>query len=70
MRGAGEQRVNEQFDAARASYLASKEAGAVRYVPHEARSGGVRRADVSASSWLIRFVDNVCYLINNGCSLS
>ena len=70
MRGAGEQRVNEQFDAARASYLASKEAGAVRYVPHEeARSGGVRRADVSASRRLIRFVDNVCYLINNGCSL-
>jgi PHD/YefM family antitoxin component YafN of YafNO toxin-antitoxin module len=30
-----EQRVNEEFDAARASYLARKEAGAVRYVPHE-----------------------------------
>jgi PHD/YefM family antitoxin component YafN of YafNO toxin-antitoxin module len=30
-----EQRLNEQFDAARASYLARKEAGAVRYVPHE-----------------------------------
>jgi PHD/YefM family antitoxin component YafN of YafNO toxin-antitoxin module len=30
-----EQRVSEEFDAARASYLARKEAGAVRYVPHE-----------------------------------
>jgi hypothetical protein len=30
-----EQRVNEEFDAARASYLARKEAGAVCYVPHE-----------------------------------
>ena len=30
-----EQRVNEEFDAACASYLACKEAGAVRYVPHE-----------------------------------
>ena len=30
-----EQRVNEEFDAARASYLARKEAGAIRYVPHE-----------------------------------
>jgi hypothetical protein len=34
-----EQRVNEQPDAARASYLARKEAGAVRYLPHE----GARR---------------------------
>ncbi len=30
-----EQRVNEEFDTARASYLARKEARAVRYVPHE-----------------------------------
>ncbi len=30
-----EQRVNEEFDAARASYLARQEAGAVRYVSHE-----------------------------------
>ncbi len=30
-----EQRVNEQFDAARVSYLARQEAGTIRYVPHE-----------------------------------
>jgi hypothetical protein len=30
-----EQRVNEEFDAARASYQAQREAGAVRYVSHE-----------------------------------
>ena len=30
-----EQHVNEEFDAARASYLARKEAGAVRYIPHD-----------------------------------
>jgi hypothetical protein len=30
-----EQRVNEGFDAARASYLARRETGAVRYVSHE-----------------------------------
>jgi hypothetical protein len=30
-----EQRVNEEFDAARAGYLARREAGAVRYVSHE-----------------------------------
>ncbi len=30
-----EQQVNEEFDAARAGYLARREAGAVRYVPHE-----------------------------------
>ena len=30
-----EQQVNEEFDAARASYLARREAGAVRYVSHE-----------------------------------
>ena len=30
-----EQHLNEEFDAARASYLARKEAGAVRYIPHE-----------------------------------
>ena len=32
---AAEQQVNEEFDAARASYLARREAGAVRYVSHE-----------------------------------
>ena len=30
-----EQQVNEEFDAARVRYLARREAGAVRYVPHE-----------------------------------
>jgi len=30
-----EQQVNEEFDAARAGYLARHEAGAVRYVSHE-----------------------------------
>ena len=30
-----EQQVNEEFDAARASYLARREAGAVGYVSHE-----------------------------------
>jgi len=30
-----EQQVNEEFDAARASYLARREAGAIRYVSHE-----------------------------------
>jgi hypothetical protein len=30
-----EQRVNGEFDAARARYLARKEAGAIRYVSHE-----------------------------------
>jgi hypothetical protein len=29
-----EQQVNEEFDAARASYLGRREAGAVRYVSH------------------------------------
>jgi PHD/YefM family antitoxin component YafN of YafNO toxin-antitoxin module len=32
---AEEQRVNEEFDAARAGYLARQEAGAIRYVSHE-----------------------------------
>ena len=30
-----EQQVNEGFDAARASYLTRREAGAIRYVSHE-----------------------------------
>ena len=30
-----EQLVNEEFDAARAGYLARREAGAIRYVSHE-----------------------------------
>ena len=30
-----EQQVNEEFDAAQVRYLARREAGAVRYVPHE-----------------------------------
>jgi hypothetical protein len=30
-----EQQVNEEFDAARAGYLARSEAGGVRYVSHE-----------------------------------
>jgi len=30
-----EQQVNEEFDAARASYQARREAGAIRYVSHE-----------------------------------
>jgi hypothetical protein len=30
-----EQQVNEEFDAARASYLARREAGAIRYLSHE-----------------------------------
>ncbi len=30
-----EQRVNEEFDAVRARYLARQEAGAIRYVSHE-----------------------------------
>ncbi len=32
---AEEQRVNEEFDAARAEYLARRDAGAIRYVSHE-----------------------------------
>jgi PHD/YefM family antitoxin component YafN of YafNO toxin-antitoxin module len=32
---AEEQRVNEEFDAARASYLARQQAGTIRYVSHE-----------------------------------
>jgi hypothetical protein len=30
-----EQQVNEEFDAARARYLARREAGTIRYVSHE-----------------------------------
>jgi hypothetical protein len=30
-----EQRVNEEFDAARTEYLARREAGTIRYVSHE-----------------------------------
>jgi hypothetical protein len=30
-----EQQVNEEFDAAQVSYLARREAGAIRYVPHQ-----------------------------------
>ena len=30
-----EQQVNEEFDAARASYQARREAGVIRYVSHE-----------------------------------
>jgi hypothetical protein len=33
-----EQQVNEEFDAARASYQARREAGAIRYVWHEEAS--------------------------------
>ena len=32
---AEEQRVNEEFDAARTEYLARRDAGTVRYVSHE-----------------------------------
>jgi hypothetical protein len=32
---AEEQRVNEEFDVARAEYLARQEAGMIRYVSHE-----------------------------------
>jgi hypothetical protein len=32
---AEEQRVNEEFDAARTEYLARREAGTIRYVSHE-----------------------------------
>jgi hypothetical protein len=32
---AEEQRVNEEFDAARIDYLARREAGTIRYVSHE-----------------------------------
>jgi hypothetical protein len=32
---AEEQRVNEEFDAARTEYLASRDAGTIRYVSHE-----------------------------------
>jgi hypothetical protein len=46
-----EQKVNEEFDAARASYLARREAGAIRYVSHEEagrRLGSNSRADPGA----------------------
>lgn len=33
-----EQRVNEEFDAARVRYLTRQEAGAIRYVSHEQAS--------------------------------
>ena len=33
-----EQQVNEELDAARAGYLARREAGAIRYVSHEKRT--------------------------------
>ena len=32
---AEEQRVNEEFDTARAGFLARQEAGAIRYISHE-----------------------------------
>jgi hypothetical protein len=32
---ADEQRVNEEFDAARTEYLARRDAGTIRYVSHE-----------------------------------
>ncbi len=32
---AEEQRVNEEFDAARADYLTRQEAGAIRYISHQ-----------------------------------
>jgi hypothetical protein len=32
---AEEQRVNEEFDATRTTYLARRDAGAIRYVSHE-----------------------------------
>jgi hypothetical protein len=35
LRQALEERVNEEFDAARARYLARQKAGAIRYVSHE-----------------------------------
>ncbi len=34
-RAAEEQRVNEEFDAARTEYLARRDAGTIRYVSHE-----------------------------------
>ena len=37
-RALAEQRINEEFDAARARYLARQEAGTVRYVSHEEAS--------------------------------
>jgi hypothetical protein len=40
-----EQRVNEEFDAARAGYLARQEAGTIRYVSHEEAR---RRLDMPA----------------------
>ena len=33
-----EQRVNEEFDAVRARYLARQDAGAIRYISHEEAS--------------------------------
>ena len=38
-----EQQVNEEFDAARARYLARREAGAIRYVSHEEAGRWPRR---------------------------
>jgi hypothetical protein len=32
---ADEQRVNEEFDAARTEYLGRRDAGTIRYLPHE-----------------------------------
>jgi hypothetical protein len=32
---AEEQRINEEFDAARAEYLVRRDAGAIRYISHE-----------------------------------
>jgi hypothetical protein len=34
-RAAEEQRVNEEFDAIRPEYLARRDAGTIRYIPHE-----------------------------------
>jgi mRNA interferase RelE/StbE len=45
-----EQQVNEEFDAARAGYLARREAGTIRYVSHEEAG---RRLGMS-SRWAIR----------------
>lgn len=42
---AEEQRVNEEFDAARTEYLARRDAGMIRYVSHEEAG---RRLDMSS----------------------
>ena len=52
---AEEQRINEEFDAARTKYLAGRDAGTIRYVSHEEagrRLGMPSRVSYQVNSYL------------------